>query len=103
MLADDFRPDLAHIHNFNHQLTPSILYALARRKIPVVMTMHDYKLVCPSYLMQNHGKNCGICRRERFYNCLRTKCHKDSYPKSLLATLVAVGLLLNVGMRRSTF
>lgn len=86
-LAEEFRPNVAHLHNFNHQLTPSILFALARKNIPVVMTMHDYKLVCPSYLMLNHGMVCELCARGKFYHCGRTRCHKDSFSKSLLATL----------------
>jgi len=86
-LLDDFSPDVAHIHNFNHQLTPSILFALRRKNVPIVMTMHDYKLVCSSYSMLNHGHICELCKGRRFYNCLRTKCHKDSFSKSLLATI----------------
>ena len=86
-LLDDFRPDIAHIHNFNHQLTPSILFALKKKKLPIVMTAHDYKLVCPSYSMLNHGKVCELCEGKRFYQCLRTKCHKNSFGKSFLVTL----------------
>lgn len=86
-LIDDFKPDIAHLHNFNHQLTPSILFALRKQNIPTVMTLHDYKLVCPSYSMLNHGKVCELCRGKRFYHCAITRCHKDSFSKSLLATL----------------
>ena len=49
------RPDVAHLHNIYHQLTPSIIATLSRRGVPVVMTLHDYKLVCPSYTMFAHG------------------------------------------------
>ena len=86
-LIEDFKPDVAHIHNFNHQLTPSILFALKRKKIPVVMTLHDYKLACPSYNLLNHGKPCGLCAGKKFYHSLMTKCHKNSLAKSLLVTL----------------
>jgi glycosyltransferase involved in cell wall biosynthesis len=86
-LIDDFKPDIAHLHNFNHQLSPSILSALNMRNIPTVMTLHDFKLVCPSYSMLNHGKVCELCRGKRFYHCATTRCHKDSFSKSFLATL----------------
>ncbi|MDP8265841.1 MAG: glycosyltransferase family 4 protein [Candidatus Aceula meridiana] len=86
-LIYNFKPDIAHVHNFNHQLTPSILFALRRKNIPIVMTMHDYKLVCPSYSMLNHGKICELCKGKRFYHCATTKCHKNSFTKSLLASL----------------
>lgn len=85
-LLDNFKPDIAHIHNFNHQLTPSILFVLRQKKIPVVMTMHDYKLVCPSYLMLNKNNVCNLCKNRRFYHALKSKCHKNSYFKSLLMT-----------------
>jgi len=86
-LLDVFKPDIAHLHNFNHQLTPSIIVALKKRKIPVVATVHDYKFVCPSYAMLNHGLVCQRCEGKRFYQCLITRCHKNSLTKSLLAAL----------------
>lgn len=46
-LLDEFRPDIAHIHNIYHQLSLSILPVLKKRGIPVVMTVHDYHLVSP--------------------------------------------------------
>src|ERR1019366_4961407 len=42
-LLDDTQPDLVHCHNIYHQLTPSIIGVAAKRKIPVVLTLHDYK------------------------------------------------------------
>lgn len=86
-LITDFKPDIAHIHNFNHQLTPSILFALKKKNVPIVMTLHDYKLVCPSYSMLNHCKVCELCKGRKFYRCAITRCHKDSFSKSFLATL----------------
>jgi len=86
-LIDDFRPDIAHVHNFSHQLTPSILHALRKKNVPIVMTLHDYKLVCPSYLMLNHGRVCDLCRNKKFFNCLKTKCYEDSVRKSLLLAM----------------
>ncbi|MEO7836939.1 MAG: glycosyltransferase, partial [Acidimicrobiales bacterium] len=43
------RPHVAHLHNIYHHLSPSILGAIARSGVPIVLTLHDYKLVCPSY------------------------------------------------------
>jgi len=45
------RPDIVHLHIFAHQISPSILDVLEKFDIPAVMTMHDYKLVCPAYTM----------------------------------------------------
>lgn len=49
------RPDVAHLHNIYHHLTPSILPALARRGIAVVMTVHDYRLGCPARHLWRRG------------------------------------------------
>ena len=77
-LVDDFRPDVAHLHNIAHQLSPSILYALKRRGIPIVQTLHDHKLICPNYQMFVHGKPCRRCRTWRYYNAVVNRCMHDS-------------------------
>jgi glycosyltransferase involved in cell wall biosynthesis len=82
-IIDEFKPDVAHIYNFNHQLTPSVLFASKERGVPVVTSVSDYKIVCPSYLMLNHGNVCERCKGKRFYNCLFTRCHKGSFKNSL--------------------
>jgi len=86
-LINVFRPDVAHLHNFSHQLTPSILGILSAKQIPSVMTLHDYKLVCPTYNMLNHGRICDLCSSGRFWKCAATRCHKDSFAKSLLLSI----------------
>ena len=81
------RIDIAHLNNFAHQLSPSIIDALSKHDIPMVMTMRDYKPVCPAYLMLNAGQPCERCRDGRYYNCFLKKCVKNSYPKSMLNTI----------------
>lgn len=86
-LLDEFKPDVAHLQNYHHQLSPSILHSLAKHNVPVVAKLPDYKMVCPAYVLCNHGKVCDACKNRRFYQCFLRKCHKDSYAKSLLVTL----------------
>ncbi|OGI17291.1 MAG: hypothetical protein A3J63_01550 [Candidatus Moranbacteria bacterium RIFCSPHIGHO2_02_FULL_40_12b] len=78
-LLDDFQPDIAHIHNIYHQISPSILPQIKKRNIPIVMTAHDYKLICPDYLLR--GENYG------FWKFVTEKCFKDSFIKSFLVAL----------------
>lgn len=85
-LLDDFKPDLIHAHNIYHQLSPSILKEAKKRKIPIIMTLHDYKLICPNYLMFTHGKTCEKCLSGNYLNCISNNCYY-SYSKSLLAAL----------------
>ncbi|MCK9378861.1 MAG: glycosyltransferase [Candidatus Moranbacteria bacterium] len=88
-LLDDFRPDVAHIHNVYHQLSPMILFEIKKRGIPIVMTVHDYKLVSPNYDLYHNGKIYNRCRDGKYYQCFLDKCFKNSYAQSLGAMLEA--------------
>jgi len=83
-LIERERPDIVHLNNFAHQISPSILDVFVKYKIPTVMTLHDYKLVCPSYSMLIDGKPCEKCRNGKYFWCFLKKCTKGSYVKSLL-------------------
>ena len=50
-------PDVAHIHKISNTLTPSVLYALKEKDVPVVQTLHDYRIVCPSYNMYDPNRS----------------------------------------------
>jgi len=81
------KPDIVHLNNFAHQISPSILDIFAKYRIPTVMTMRDYKLVCPSYTMLSDGIPCERCKNGKYYRCFINKCTKNSYMKSLLNTV----------------
>lgn len=86
-LVLDFKPDIIHIHNIYHQISPSILDVAGKYKIPVVMHLHDYKLVCPNYQLFVNGKICEACKQRKYYKCFKKRCFKKSPAKSLLATI----------------
>lgn len=86
-LLDDFQPDIVHIHNIYHQLSPAILFAIKKRKIPVMMTVHDYKLINPNYSLFHNGEFYNRCKNGKYYQCLVDKCVKNSYLKSFIAVL----------------
>lgn len=73
-LVRDTRPDIAHLHSINHQLTPSIIRVLRDEGVPAVMTLHDYKLVCPAYTMLRDDHICEACSGGRFYRATTTRC-----------------------------
>jgi glycosyltransferase involved in cell wall biosynthesis len=81
-----FTPDIVHLNNFAHQISPSILDLLKSRCIPAVMTMHDFKMACPTHKLLLNGKPCGKCRNGRYYYCLLKKCTKNSISGSLVNT-----------------
>ena len=55
-----------------------MLVPLARAGVPTVMTLHDYKLVCPSYLFLDHGKVCEACLGGFFGHAVVRRCKDDS-------------------------
>jgi glycosyltransferase involved in cell wall biosynthesis len=86
-LLDDVQPDVVHAHSIHHQISPSILAEARKRGIPVVQTLHDYKLVCPAYVFPfRDGAVCTDCRRGRWFHLIRHRAHKNSY----LTTIAAV-------------
>lgn len=86
-LIDDFKPDVAHIHNIYHHLSASVLDILRKRRIPIIMTLHDYKLACPNYSLFIQGMPCERCKHKKYFNAIIHKCLKDSYMASILACL----------------
>lgn len=86
-LLAEVRPDVAHIHNIYHHLTPSILGVLRRHRIPAVMTLHDLRLLCPAIHMLRDDRPCERCRGGRFHQAVLGRCVKESRPASLLAAV----------------
>jgi glycosyltransferase involved in cell wall biosynthesis len=78
------KPDILHCHNIYHQLTPSIINAASRLKIPVVLTLHDYKPVCPVYTQLWKGELCTKCSDGRFEALLLQRCAGGSIGRSAL-------------------
>ncbi len=77
-LLTDIQPDICHLHNIYHHLSPSILPVLKQHGIPTVMTLHDLKIACPAYRMLNRNGICEQCQGGKNYNVLVNKCIKDS-------------------------
>lgn len=96
-LIDKVRPDIVHFHNIYGRLSTSLLPVVRQRRIPAVLTLHDYKVVCPSYLMLNEGKPCDSCLDGGFYRCALHRCHKHNTAASFVYTLEAY--LARVGNR----
>ena len=86
-LIEDEKPDIAHLQNIHHHITPSIFYTLKKNKIPIVWTLHDYSIICPNTLFLNHGKVCEKCKKIRYFWPPIVKCKKDSFTASLMAAI----------------
>lgn len=51
-----FQPNIVHIHNLHFAASPSVIWAAISCKIPVVMTLHNYRLICPSAILYHNGE-----------------------------------------------
>lgn len=81
------KPDIVHLHIFQHQLSPSILDVCKKYNLPTVYTAHDLKMVCLNYKMMHHGHICEDCKDGHMYHCILNKCVKDSFAKSCINTI----------------
>ena len=82
------QPDIAHLHNIYHQLTPSIISVLKKHDVKLVLTLHDGKLICPSYLMLKKGEICMECGGRYFWKPVTKRC-QGSLTQGLLLMLEA--------------
>lgn len=99
-LLDEIKPDLVHVHNIYHQISPSILPAAKERRIPVVMTAHDYHLVAPNYSLFHDGRICEHTRPDSFWRAVPNRCVKGSVTASALEA-AAMSLHRALGLWRN--
>jgi glycosyltransferase involved in cell wall biosynthesis len=83
------RPDVAHLHNVYHQLSLSIVDELRSARVPIVMTLHDYKAACPNYHLLTHDGLCQRCVGGAYWNAVRHRCLKGSIAGSAIASIEA--------------
>lgn len=82
------KPDIAHLHIFYGGLTSSILKVLKEFSIPVVMSVHEYKMLCPAYtFLTMDGVVCEKCAKGNYMPCVVNKCNKGNIVYSLIAAL----------------
>ena len=74
-LLNDYKPDVAHIHLFWGGLSVSILETLKRHKIPVVHSVHEYRMICPAYTFKDGtNKVCEECGSGHYWHCMKKNC-----------------------------
>jgi len=80
---------IAHLHNIYHQLSPSVIDGFKGRGVGIVQTLHDYKLVCPAYLLMTEGRICERCRGGNYYEAIKHRCLLGSRAASAVGTIEA--------------
>jgi len=79
-----FRPDVAHVRNIYHHLSPSILWELKAQGVPVLYHLNDFKMLCPTYNMVAKGRACERCRGGQFRHVLTEGCYTGPRGSALL-------------------
>jgi glycosyltransferase involved in cell wall biosynthesis len=100
-MLDRVKPDIVHLQNIHAHITPSIIFEAKQRNLPVVWTLHDYKLICPNshFLIDVSGKICEACINGVFLNAMLKRCKKDSFLASTMAATEAYAHQL-MGVRK---
>ena len=84
-LIGDVSPHIAHLHIYYGKLTSSILEPLHNMDIPIVQTLHEYKLICPVYSLLSNGQICESCQGHHFWREINKKCNRQSFARTLLS------------------
>jgi glycosyltransferase involved in cell wall biosynthesis len=84
-----FRPDIVHVHNILPLLSPAIYYACRDRGVPVVQTIHNYRLGCPAGTYFRAGQICELCQQRSLWQSIRFGCYRNAR----LQTAVVAGML----------
>jgi glycosyltransferase involved in cell wall biosynthesis len=84
-LAERVRPDVAHVHNTWFSLSPAIFRALGQAGTPVVVTLHNYRLLCSNAILFRDGKPCELCVGSQPWHGVRYRCYRGSAAASAAA------------------
>jgi len=82
----EFRPDVAHVRNIYHHLSPSILLELKAQGVPVLYHVNDFQLLCPSYNLVSQGKACEACKGGAFWHAVGQDCYPGFGARVALTT-----------------
>ncbi len=82
--------DLVHCHNTFPLISPAVYWAAARARVPVVQTLHNFRLICPQALMLRNGVPCEDCVGHVPWRGVMHGCYRDSiFQTGVLAAMVA--------------
>jgi glycosyltransferase involved in cell wall biosynthesis len=90
-LITEFRPDVIHVHNTLPLISPSIYWAAERAGVPVVQTLHNFRMMCVGAMFLRDGKVCEDCMGKVPWRGVVRKCYRGSTVQSaMLASMVVL-------------
>ncbi len=85
-----FKPDIIHVHNFFPLLSPSIFYIAKKNKIPIIITIHNYRLICANALLYRNKHICEDCVHKLIpLSGILHKCYRSSFIQSAAVTIMS--------------
>lgn len=88
-VAADFHPNIVHVHNTFPLVSPSLFWAAAKCHVPVVQTLHNFRLLCPQAMFLRNNVPCEDCLGTVPWRGIMHQCYRDSAAQSA----VLVGML----------
>ena len=86
-----FKPDVVHAHNTFPLISPSLYAVAARAGVPVVQTLHNFRLLCPQAMFLREGRVCEDCLGRVPWRSVVHRCYRGSAPQTaVLASLIGV-------------
>lgn len=86
-LVAEHSPDVAHVHNTWYALSPAVFSTISRAGVPVVMTLHNFRLMCGNGLLFRDGRTCQDCVGTHPWHGVRHRCYRDSVLASTASAL----------------
>ena len=81
------KPDVVNVHNLYPFISPAALFECKKAGVPIVMTVHNFRLICPTGLFMRNGRPCETClQKHNEWSCIRYNC-EHSLLKSIGYTL----------------
>jgi glycosyltransferase involved in cell wall biosynthesis len=94
------KPDVVHVHNIFFFVSPSVYDACLRAKIPVIQTIHNYRMLCANGLLFRGGRPCEDCFKTAGLSAIRHKCLRGSLLFSVLYFLLLKWIRFSGVLRR---
>ena len=86
-----FKPDLIHAHNTFPLISPSLYAAAARAGIPVVQTLHNFRLLCPQAMFLRDGRICEDCLGKLPWRGVVHRCYRGSVAQTaVVASMLGI-------------
>lgn len=89
--------ELVHVHNTLNLISPSVYYAAFSCNVPVVQTIHNFRLLCPKAIMFRDGRVCEDCLHLGLYCAVKYKCYRNSMIQTL-ACVISIKFYRSIGL-----